>query len=169
MDAVSSAIGPAIIETAKGIQATNVPGAVGAVAAAAAAIQTAGMSTARDRNNRRRRNGEMPVRDICTNNIGPNERQWGKQQQQQQQQQQRQQQRQQQMHDGQPPGGGRKYGVLSESLAAFSGTVVDGDGIGRGDENGADESSLGNGAAFAEARRKMLDPPKVTNLLCLGG
>eukprot|EP00903_Cladosiphon_okamuranus_P012480 g11686.t1 len=147
VDAVTSAIGPAIIETTKGSQPTDVSGAVGALAAAAATIQTAGTTTARDRNNRRRRNGEMPVRDICTNTMDPNQRQWKRQQQ--------------DMHGGQPPGGGRKFGILKESTTIFSGTEAGGDVIGGGDGDIADESLVRNGIAFAEARQKMLDPPKV--------
>lgn len=154
MDAVSSAIGPAIIETAKGSHATNVSGAVGAGAAAAAAIHPAGTTTARDRNNRRRRIGEMPVRDICTNNMGPNQRQWEQQHQLQQEQ----------VH-GRPTGGGRTHGAFKENSAVFLETETGGDGIGGGDGDGADESLVWSGIAFAEARRKMLDPPKVRGVL----
>lgn len=158
MDAISSAIGPAIIEATTGTDSTNnSAGAVGGgargkaaaaeTAATAAAFQSTGTTTARDRNNRRRRNGDLAVGNIGTYIRGSHQREGGRDLQ-------------------RPPFGDPGDGASKDSLAAGSNIGGGGSRDCAGDGGGImnEETMVWNGVAFAEARRKMLDPPKVGGL-----
>lgn len=158
MDAISSAIGPAIIEaTRRADSMKNSAGAVGGgalgkataaeMAETAAAFQSTGTTTARDRNNRRRRNGDLTVGNIGTYIRGSHQREGGRDLQ-------------------RPPFGGPGDDVSKGSPPACSGTGRGGsrDCAGDGGGNMNEEAIAWNGVAFAEARRKMLDPPKVGSL-----
>jgi len=145
VDAVSSAIGPAVIETAKGATKTQLSGAV-AAAAADLPQSTGGATTARERNNIRRRNGDLAVENISTASRGPHPLGSEKQQ----------------AHGGWPSFKGPRHGGPADAPAQQTGM--------RGDKSGdPNEALLWDGVEFAEARRKMLDPPKVNWLLCVRG
>lgn len=149
VDAISSAIGPAIIEATTGTDSVKKSaGVAGGKAAVAAAFQPTGATTARDRNNRRRRNGDLAVESIRTYTRGLPQREGEKNLQ-------------------RPPFGDPRDGVSKNGLAACCSAGNGGDRDCAGDcGNGImnEETVLGNGVALAEARRKMLEPPNVGSL-----
>lgn len=162
VDAISSAIGPAIIEATAGTDSTKksagaaggtAGGAAGGKAAAgvtgtAAPLPSTGTNTARDRNNRRRRNGELAARSIGTYIRGSHQREGERGLQ-------------------RAPFGDSGDGVSKNSMAACHST---GRGGGRdcAEDDGSiidEETIVWTGVALAEARRKMLDPPNVSSLV----
>ncbi len=136
VDAVSSAIGPAVVETVRGAKKTQVSGAV--AAAADLPHSTGGATTARERNNIRRRNGDLVVENISTTSRDP--RPLGSEKQ--------------RAHGGWQSFRGPRHGGSMNAPAHHTGTSGD-------DSGGTDEALLWDAVEFAEVRRKMLDPPKV--------
>lgn len=139
MDAISSAIGPAVVETAKGATKTQVSNAV---AAAVTLPQSTGATTARERNNMRRLNGDLEVENIGTSSRGAHRLDPEKQR----------------AHGGRPLFKYPRRGGSTNAPVRHTETGEGGDG-------GPDDALVWDGFEFAEARRKMLDPPKVAPAL----
>ncbi|CAM9499957.1 unnamed protein product, partial [Ectocarpus sp. 4 AP-2014] len=157
VDAVSSAIGPAMMETTTGKDGAHHADTAGGAAATLPSPQAkAATTTARDRNAWRRQNGDLAMRNtetscgVLTNNRNFEERtQW-----------ERSHQRGRRANTGASVKGVSKINsaVLRQSGGVGGDIVAGGDGGGGGT---FDEQVPCDAVEFAQERRKMLDPPKV--------
>lgn len=154
MDAVSCAVGPAIAESSIESTGKRHAGGLGGqgAAAAVAAFQSPVATTARDRNNRRRQNDCPAARSAGTSGRGAflasrNGRERDQQQR-------------------RPQAGGFGHGAFENKRGGSERNEGGGDCDDTGDEYDLDEAMLWDAVELAEARRKMLDPPKVKGNPC---
>ncbi|CAN0382652.1 unnamed protein product, partial [Ectocarpus sp. 8 AP-2014] len=155
VDAVSSAIGPAMMETTTGKDGAHRADTTGGVAATMPPPQSkAATTTARHRNAWRRQNGDLAMRNtetsrgVLTNNRNfekPAQRERGHQ-------------RGRQANTGAFGDGVRNPVALQQKGGVGGDVVAGGDGSGGGT---FDEQVPCDAVEFAQERRKMLDPPKV--------
>ncbi|CAN0430231.1 unnamed protein product, partial [Ectocarpus sp. 8 AP-2014] len=157
VDAVSSAIGPAMMETSTGKDGAHRADTAGGAAATMPSPQSkAATTTARDRNAWRRQNGDLAMRNTETSRgVLTNNHNFGKRAQRE-----RGHQRGRQANTGAfGDGVSKRNPVALQQKGGVGGDVVAGDDDGGGGT--FDEQVPCDAVEFAQERRKMLDPPKV--------